>query len=209
MVAPDGGLQPVIALSSGVWTSAMIIGPAASGFLYSVHPAVSYGTTAALIAFGIGGIMRVQFLRPPIVRDPNDKPTFRSATEGLRFIRRTPILLAAISLDLFAVLFGGAVALLPVIAEEQLNVGDVAYGWLRAAGGIGAASMAAFLAIRPLRRHVGKALLVAVGIFRCWNHRAWFNFVLRDCLRCSSGIERRRHGERFHSIFDCSVGNAR
>jgi MFS family permease len=165
MVAPDGGLQPVIAMSSGVWTSAMIIGPAASGFLYSIHPAVSYGTTAALIACGIGGIMRVQFLRPSKVRDPDEKPTLRSATEGLRFIRRTPILLAAISLDLFAVLFGGAVALLPVIAEEQLNVGDVAYGWLRAAGGIGAASMAAFLAIRPLRRHVGKVLLIAVGIF--------------------------------------------
>ena len=74
-------------------------------------------------------------------------------------------MLAAISLDLFAVLFGGAVALLPAIAENQLHVGDVAYGWLRAAGGIGAASMAAFLAIKPLRRNVGKALLVAVGIF--------------------------------------------
>ena len=165
MVAPDGGLPPIIAMSSGVWTSAMIIGPAASGFLYSVHPAVAYGTTATLVAFGIGGIMRVQFLRPPIVRDPDEKPTLRSATEGIHFIRRTPILLAAISLDLFAVLFGGAVALLPAIAENQLHVGDVAYGWLRAAGGIGAASMAAFLAIKPLRRNVGKALLVAVGIF--------------------------------------------
>ena len=165
MVSPDGGLPPVIAMSSGVWTSAMIIGPAVSGFLYSVHPAFAYGTTATLVALGIGGIMRVQFLRPPIVRDPNDKPTLRSATEGLHFIRRTPILLAAISLDLFAVLFGGAVALLPVIAEEQLNVGDVAYGWLRAAGGIGAATMAIFLAIRPLRRNVGKSLLIAVAIF--------------------------------------------
>jgi hypothetical protein len=165
MVAPDGGLPPIIAMSSGVWTSAMIIGPAASGFLYSVHPAVAYATTATLVAFGIGGIMRVQFLRPPIVRDPDEKPTLRSATEGIHFIRRTPILLAAISLDLFAVLFGGAVALLPAIAENQLHVGDVAYGWLRAAGGIGAASMAAFLAIKPLRRNVGKALLVAVGVF--------------------------------------------
>jgi predicted MFS family arabinose efflux permease len=62
-------------------------------------------------------------------------------------------------------LFGGAVALLPVIAEEQLNVGDVKYGWLRAAGGIGAATMAAFLAIRPLRRNVGRSLLIAVGVF--------------------------------------------
>jgi predicted MFS family arabinose efflux permease len=85
--------------------------------------------------------------------------------EGLTFIRRTPILFAAIALDLFAVLFGGAVALLPVIATERLNVGDIAYGWLRAAIGIGAAVVAVFLAIRPLRRRIGTALLVSVGVF--------------------------------------------
>ena len=165
MVAPDGGLPPVIAMSSGVWTSAMIVGPAVSGFLYTVSPALAYGTTAALILSGIIGILRVQYLREPLPRDPEEKVTLHSAMEGLRFIRRTPILLAAISLDLFAVLFGGAVALLPVIAEERLGVGDIAYGWLRAAGGIGAASMAAFLAIRPLRRNVGHMLLVAVAFF--------------------------------------------
>jgi MFS family permease len=165
MVAPDGGLPPVIAMSSGVWTSAMIVGPAVSGFLYTVSPALAYGTTAVLILSGIVGILRVQYLREPLPRDPDEKVTLHSAMEGLRFIRRTPILLAAISLDLFAVLFGGAVALLPVIAEERLGVGDIAYGWLRAAGGIGAASMAAFLAIRPLRRNVGRMLLVAVAFF--------------------------------------------
>jgi predicted MFS family arabinose efflux permease len=85
--------------------------------------------------------------------------------EGLRFIRATPILFAAIALDLFAVLFGGAVALLPVIATEQLGVGDVAYGWLRAAAGIGAAITAVTLSIRPLRRRIGPILLVAVAIF--------------------------------------------
>ncbi|NBO05617.1 MAG: MFS transporter, partial [Actinobacteria bacterium] len=94
-----------------------------------------------------------------------ERPTLRSAVEGLRYIRRTPILFAAIALDLFAVLFGGAVALLPVIAEERLGVGNIAYGWLRAAAGIGAGSVALLLAIRPLRRHVGKWLLVAVGVF--------------------------------------------
>ena len=165
MVAPDGGLPPVIAMSSGVWTSAMIVGPAVSGFLYTVSPALAYGVTAMLIMFGIIGILRVQYLREPLPRDPDEKVTLHSAMEGLRFIRRTPILLAAILLDLFAVLFGGAVALLPVIAEERLGVGDIAYGWLRAAGGIGAASMAAFLAIRPLRRNVGRMLLVAVAFF--------------------------------------------
>ena len=89
----------------------------------------------------------------------------RHALEGLRFIRRTPILLAAISLDLFAVLFGGAVALLPDIAKERLGVGDVAYGFLRAAPGIGAALMAVVLAARPVTRRVGRTLLVAVAVF--------------------------------------------
>jgi MFS family permease len=152
-------------MSSGVWTSAMIIGPAASGFLYSVAPWVAYAATTALIFIGIIGIMRVQFEREPAPRDPDEKATLRSAMEGLYFIRRTPILLAAISLDLFAVLFGGAIALLPAIAEEQLHVGDVAYGWLRASAGIGAAAMALFLSIKPLRRNVGKTLLIAVGVF--------------------------------------------
>ena len=165
MVAPDGGLPPIIAMSSGVWTSAMIVGPAASGFLYSVAPWVAYATTSVLIFIGIIGIMRVQFEREPTPRDPDEKATLRSAMEGLYFIRRTPILLAAISLDLFAVLFGGAIALLPAIAEEQLQVGDVAYGWLRASAGIGAAAMALLLSFKPLRRNVGKALLIAVGVF--------------------------------------------
>ena len=74
-------------------------------------------------------------------------------------------MLAAISLDLFAVLFGGAVALIPVVASDRLGVGDVAYGWLRAAPGVGAAAMAIVLAIRPVTRRVGPTLLVVVAIF--------------------------------------------
>lgn len=165
MVAPEGGLPSLIAMSSAVWTSAMIVGPAVSGFLYTIHPSMSYGATATMVLIGILSLLRVRFLHPSAPRDPDEKVSLRSAMEGLYFIRRTPILLAAISLDLFAVLFGGAVALLPVIAEERLGVGDVAYGWLRAAGGIGAALMAMFLAVRPLRRHVGRSLLIAVAIF--------------------------------------------
>jgi hypothetical protein len=76
-----------------------------------------------------------------------------------------PLLLGAITLDLFAVLFGGAVALLPAIAEERLGVGAVGLGWLRAAIGIGAAVMTLHLAWRPLRRHVGATLFVAVAVF--------------------------------------------
>ena len=87
------------------------------------------------------------------------------ALEGLRFIRRTPILLGAISLDLFAVLFGGAIALLPALAEQRLGVGPVGLGWLRAAGGIGAGAVTLRLTRHPLTRHVGRILLVVVALF--------------------------------------------
>jgi len=90
---------------------------------------------------------------------------FGEALAGFAFIRHEPLLLGAITLDLFAVLFGGAVALLPAIAEERLGVGAVGLGWLRAAIGIGAAVMTLYLAWRPLRRHVGATLFVAVAVF--------------------------------------------
>jgi MFS family permease len=90
------------------------------------------------------------------------------AMEGLRFVRRQPILLGAISLDLFAVLFGGAVALLPAIAKDRLSVGAVGLGWLRAAGGIGAGTMTLVIAARPLTRRVGRILLLAVALFGTW-----------------------------------------
>ncbi|MFN5602505.1 MAG: MFS transporter [Acidimicrobiaceae bacterium] len=165
MIAPEGGLPRVIAFYSATWTGAAIIGPAVSGFLYAVDPALAYGVAAVLIGGGMFSLSLVTL--PPVVESEvkSERPTLRDAVEGLVFIRRTPVLLAAISLDLFAVLFGGAVALLPVIAEEQLKVGDVAYGWLRAAGGIGAAIMAVFLAFRPIRRHVGRTLLWVVAVF--------------------------------------------
>ena len=165
MIAPEHGLPQMVAMYSTVWTGAMIVGPAMSGFLYAAAPWIAYATAAGLIALGTILVSRIKL---KIISDQpanTEKPTLHSAMEGLRFIKRTPILLAAISLDLFAVLFGGAIALLPVIAKDQLLVGDVAYGWLRAAAGIGAASTAALLAFKPIRRHVGRAMLIAVGVF--------------------------------------------
>lgn len=89
----------------------------------------------------------------------------RDAVEGFRFIRRVPVLLGALSLDLFAVLFGGAVALLPAIATDRLGVDAVGLGWLRAAGGLGAGGVTLALAVRPLRRRVGPTLLTVVAAF--------------------------------------------
>jgi predicted MFS family arabinose efflux permease len=87
------------------------------------------------------------------------------AVEGVRFVRSQPILLGAISLDLFAVLFGGAVALLPAIAENRLGVGAVGLGLLRAAIGIGAGAVTLFLVVRPVKRRVGRTLLLTVALF--------------------------------------------
>jgi hypothetical protein len=94
-----------------------------------------------------------------------DRPTLHTALEGLRFVRRTPVVLGTISLDLFAVLFGGAIALIPAVASERLGVGDIAYGWLRAEAVFGAAVMALVLAVRPVTRRVGPTLLCVVAVF--------------------------------------------
>jgi predicted MFS family arabinose efflux permease len=118
---------------------------------------------AVLELLAIVPILGVVYQREP--ERMTDRPTLAKALEGLQFVRRTPIVLAVISLDLFAVLFGGAIALIPAVASERLGVGDIAYGWLRAAPGIGAAAMAVVLAVRPVQRRVGPTLLFVVGVF--------------------------------------------
>ncbi|HQZ34381.1 MAG TPA: MFS transporter [Ilumatobacteraceae bacterium] len=183
MVAPDGAIPQVIAMYSATWTGATILGPALSGLLFAWSPAVAYFGATVLVVIAAVKIGRLEFLRQPERPDPDDKPTFRSAIEGLLFVRRTPILFAAIGLDLFAVLFGGAVALLPAIATTRLGVGDVAYGFLRAAPGIGAAAMAVFLAFKPLHNRIGRGLLLAVFVFGIstvvlgLTHDYWLAFV--------------------------------
>jgi len=160
-------LPSVVALWTATFTTCTIIGPALAGFLYSVGATTAYTVAAVLTAASIPAILSISY-RPGVaaVADTStERPTLRHALEGLLFIRRTPIVLAAISLDLFAVLFGGAVALIPVVATDRLGVGDIAYGWLRAAPGVGAALMAIVLAVAPVRRRVGPTLLAVVAVF--------------------------------------------
>jgi len=163
LVAPPGMLPRVVALFSATWTAAAIVGPALGGFLYSIDPAVAYVVAAVMIAIAAVLTFAIKLMRQQ--QPSKERPTLSTAVQGLRFVWRTPIVLAAVSLDMFAVLFGGAVALIPSVAEDRLGVGDVAYGWLRAAPGIGAAAMAITLAIRPVRRRVGPTLLVVVAVF--------------------------------------------
>jgi MFS family permease len=153
------------ARQSATWQGASIVGPVVGGFLYVVDVWLPFAAAAGFVLVAAGVVLRV---RPrAVLADPADRerPSLREAVGGLRFVRGQPILLGAISLDLFAVLFGGAVALLPAIAEDRLGVGAVGLGWLRAAIGIGAGVVTLWLAVRPVSRRVGRTLLVAVALF--------------------------------------------
>jgi MFS family permease len=163
LLAPAHEFPNVVALWTATFTASAIVGPVLGGFLYSVGPDVAYALAALLELGAIVPILAIAYAREP--ERLTERPTMTKALEGLRFVRRTPVVLATISLDLFAVLFGGAIALIPAVAEDRLGVGDIAYGWLRAAPGIGAAVMAVVLAIRPVTRRVGPTLLVVVAIF--------------------------------------------
>jgi MFS family permease len=160
---PPEEFPNVVALWTATFTASAIVGPVLGGFLYSVGPDIAYALAALLELGAIVPILAIAYAREQ--ERLAERPTMTEALEGLRFVRRTPVVLATISLDLFAVLFGGAIALIPAVAEDRLGVGDIAYGWLRAAPGIGAAVMAVMLAIRPVTRRVGPTLLVVVAIF--------------------------------------------
>ena len=156
----------VVGLSSAAWQIGSIIGPIIGAFAYKASSTLAYAVALALFAVS----SPLVFLVPKAVgvqhigADGPAKATLRHALEGLVVIRRSPILLGAISLDLFAVLFGGAVALLPAIADER-NWDKGSVGTLRAVGGIGGALVTFILAARPLRRNVGRSLLLAVSVF--------------------------------------------
>ncbi len=163
LVCSPEDLPRVVALHSMTWQVGAIGGPVLAGFLYVWSPVAPFVAAASLCLAALVAMLSVR----PVSRlaPVTDRPTFRHAVEGLVVIRRSPVLLGAISLDLFAVLFGGAVALLPAIAEKRLGVGAVGLGFLRAGIGVGAAATAVTLAARPLHRNVGRRLFIAVTLF--------------------------------------------
>ena len=168
--APAGQLERTTATMSLSWQGAFIAGPVVGALANKAWRPLPHLIAAACL---IASALLIQLIPASIGRahlrrtagKVTERPSLATALEGIRFIRRTPILLAAISLDLFAVLFGGAVALLPAIVEKILKVDDVWVGYLRACGGIGAALVTIGLAWRPLSRHVGRVLLASVALF--------------------------------------------
>lgn len=155
-------LPRMLAWSSSVWKTAMIVGPALGGLLSIAGPAPAYalGACAFLAASGL-----VVTIPRPARRTDRAPATWNAALEGLRFIRRRPVIFGAISLDLFSVLLGGATALLPVFARDILGVGAVGLGVMRAAPSVGALAMSLALTRSPLKHGVGHAMFGAVAIF--------------------------------------------
>jgi MFS family permease len=158
-------IPSAIALRSTVFQSVVVVGPAVGGLLFAVGPEVVYATGAVLMLLAVG------FVVPMEPREIEDAPfelggsRLEKLLAGLRFVRRTPVLLGAISLDLVAVLFGGAVALLPLFARDVLDVGPVGLGVLRSAPAVGALLAGIMLTRRPLQGTVGRKLLFVVAAF--------------------------------------------
>jgi MFS family permease len=163
-LVPPQALANASALSSSAFQTAVIIGPALGGALYLLGPAQLYG--ACCLVFLATGLttfaLRVSGGAQPATPDPS---ALRRVVAGIRFVRRTPAVLGAISLDLFAVLLGGATALLPIYAGDILHVGPTGLGLLRSAPALGAAAMGLFLAHVPLERNAGPLMFGAVAIF--------------------------------------------
>jgi MFS family permease len=162
-LVPRAILPRAIALSSIAWQAGAIAGPAIGGYLYAWTPFAPYAASAALFAIAFAGLLAIgPVARPTIARGPSP---WAQMVEGLSYVRHNRLVLGAISLDLFAVLLGGATALLPVFARDVLHAGPEGLGHLRAAPAVGATLTALFFSVRPLKYNVGTKMLVAVGIF--------------------------------------------
>jgi MFS family permease len=156
--------QNAITWNSTVWEAASVGGPMLGGLVYGF-----FGITAAYTADAILIIAALVFYSlipnkplPPVTQEQG---MIEKIKAGLKFVFKNQIILSAISLDLFAVLFGGAVALLPIFANDILNVGKIGLGFLRSAPAIGAVTMAVYMTHNPIRKHMGKILLWCVAGF--------------------------------------------
>lgn len=162
---PEPVFENAATWSSSSWQLAEVLGPALGGFIIALFhgsaPVYALNATTALIFLILLFLLQTK----PHVVTTHETTTLQSLVEGIDFLRQTRILLAAITLDLFAVLLGGAITLLPIFARDILQVGPTGLGWLRAAPSIGAVCVTAFLAHRPPFKRAGRTLLLTVACF--------------------------------------------
>lgn len=162
LIAREGSLQRATAISSGAAQLATITGPALGGLAYAIAPSVPYGLMAL---FWLLGTALTGAIRPAKSAAVRDAATPADLFAGVKFVRNNPAILGTISLDLFAVLLGGATALLPIYARDILQAGPLGLGILRAAPAVGALLMTAVLARHTINRRIGMRMFQAVIVF--------------------------------------------
>jgi len=162
LVVPRALFPRAIASNSAATQAAVIVGPALGGFVYVAGPGAVYATSVTM--FAATGVITaaIRFVHP---QGRSEALGLDSVFAGIRYIRSHPAILGAISLDLFAVLLGGATALLPVYARDILTTGPWGLGLLRSSTAVGALAMALYLARRPLKRHAGRSMFACVALF--------------------------------------------
>lgn len=162
LLVPAGDLPRALAFSSAGLQGAIIAGPAIGGLIYVAGAAATYGSCAALFALAAALCLTIRYEHEP---PPHEPPSWHSLLAGLRFVARHKVVLGAVTLDLFAVLLGGAAALLPIFAKDILHVGPAGLGLLRGGPAVGALVMSVALTRWPVRRRSGRLLLGAVAVF--------------------------------------------
>lgn len=186
-LVPRESYQNAATWRSSVFHLAMVLGPALGGLLYGFGSArLAYGVEAVLMAFSLFSLARIK-ARPR--QATGSASVLKSLAEGVRFVFEKKLVLSAISLDLFAVLFGGAIAMLPAFAHEVLKVGPQGLGLLRAAPAVGSVAMSFALAHRPPLQRAGRTLLWCVAAFGlCWIAFAYSkSFIFSMILLAASG----------------------
>jgi len=163
-LVPRAQFGTAVALNSSTWQVSTIAGPALGGIVYLAGAPVVYASVAVLLAVAAGMVFSLREGGRDATRTV-EAPGWAALLSGLRFVRSRRLLLGAVSLDLFAVLFGGATALLPVYAADVLHVGPAGLGWLRTAPGIGAAVCGIVLGLMPITRQVGRWMFGGVIVY--------------------------------------------
>ena len=162
LLVPPSELPRALAFSSAGLQGAIIAGPALGGLIYAAGATATYSASAALFALSCALCLTIRYERS---LPPHEPPSWHSLLAGLRFVAGHKVVLGAVTLDLFAVLLGGATALLPMYAKDILHVGPFGLGLLRGAPAVGALMMSIVLTRWPARRRVGALLLAAAAVY--------------------------------------------
>lgn len=157
-------LARAITMSSASWQTAAVAGPLLAGFLIALA-GISYSVLVVIVFIFAGLFFLLRIMPKPVQLIRSDKKTWESVKEGITFVFKTKAILGALSLDLFAVFFGGATAMLSFYVTEILKVGPIWFGWLNAAASLGSIGVLLAISIKPITRRQGRVLLITVASF--------------------------------------------